>query len=110
MKQLKVKAVPSVSYGRVIPLAKPICANGKRLLHNLCNDKSFMKVEKDIHGNKTYVPLDRVTFSPEMVQFLRSYGVELIIDDLSDFVLPKVGQAIDRIKIQESPAIDLSFL
>ena len=106
MIQINVKAVPSVSYGRVVALAKPICNKGKQLLAKLSNDKQFMKKNAD----GSYEVSERVTFSPAMVTFLRANGVELIISDLSDFVLPKVGQAIDKIKSDVSSDIDLSFL
>ena len=105
MIKINVKAVPSVSYGKVVALAKPICPKGKVLLDTLINDKQFMK--KDADGD--YERIERVTFSPAMVQVLRANGVELTITDVADFIIPKVGQAIDQVR-GGSPTLDLSFL
>lgn len=107
MIQINVKAVPSVSYGRVVVLGKPVDAKGTRLLSQLLGQKQFMK-EETINGVKQYTRVERVTFSPAMVEVLRANGVELIISDMSDFVVPKLGQAID--KVRQDATLDLSFL
>ena len=107
MIQINVKAVPSVSYGRVVVLAKPVDAKGTNLLNQLLGQKQFMK-EENVNGVKNYTRVERVTFSPSMVEVLRANGVELIITDMSDFVIPKLGQAID--KVRQETTLDLSFL
>ena len=108
MIQINVKAVPSVSYGKVVVLGKPVDARGQTLLNKLLDNKQFQKVI-EVNGVKTYERAERVTFSPAMVEALRAGGVELIISDLSDFVVPKVGQAIDKVR-STSLDLDLSFL
>ena len=109
MIQINVKAVPSVSYGRVVVLGKPVDARGQTLLNRLLDNKQFQKCTVDDHGVKTYERIERVTFSPAMAEALRIGGVELIITDMSDFVIPKLGQAIDRVR-GSSLDLDLSFL
>ena len=107
MIQINVKAVPSVSYGRVVVLAKPVDAKGNNLLNQLLGQKQFQKCT-EVNGIKTYERAERVTFSPSMVEVLRANGVELIITDMSDFIVPKLGQAID--KVRQETTLDLSFL
>ena len=109
MIQINVKAVPSVSYGKVVVLGKPVDARGRILLNKLLDKKQFQKCTTDANGIKTYERTERVTFSPAMAEALRIGGVELIISDMSDFVIPKLGQAIDKVRGTDLD-LDLSFL